>query len=69
MQSFGLCQQDSLGLERTEKKLKAKDVLPNMSRMQATERAKKCHLLSLVTLTFDLDFQTHPSEGPNTSSV
>jgi len=26
-------------------------------------------VLSLVTLTFDLDLQTHPSEGPNTSSL
>jgi len=25
--------------------------------------------LSLVTLTFDLDIQTRPSEGPNTSSL
>jgi len=27
----------------TSKKLEAKDVLPNISRMQATERAEKCH--------------------------
>jgi len=25
--------------------------------------------LSLVTLTFDLDIQTHQNEGPNTSST
>jgi len=25
--------------------------------------------LSLVTLTFDLNIQTRPSEGPNTSSL
>jgi len=52
-------------------KLEPKDILPNINRTQATERAKKCRLLSLVTLTFDLDldFQTRPSEGPNTSSV
>ena len=37
--------------------------------MQASERAKKMLFLSLVTLTFDLDLQTCPSEGPNTSSV
>jgi len=35
---------------------------------QAAERAKKNVIfLSLMTLTFDL--QTHPSKGPNTSSV
>ena len=27
------------------------------------------HVLSLVTLTFNLDIQTRPSKGPNTSSV
>jgi len=37
--------------------------------MQASERAKKMLFLSLVTLTFDLDLQTCPSEGPNTSSM
>ena len=26
-------------------------------------------VLSVVTLTFDLDIQTHLSEGPNTSSL
>jgi len=34
------------------------------TRTQAAERAEKCHFLSLVTLTFDLDIQTRPSEGP-----
>jgi len=46
-----------------------RDVLPNINRMQATERAGKCRFWSLVTLTFDLDIQTRPIEGSNTSSV
>ena len=29
----------------------------------------KPRFLSMVTLTFDLDIQTHPSEGPNTPSL
>jgi len=49
--------------------LEAKDVLPSINHMQAAKRAEKCHFLSLMTLTFDLDLQTHPSEGPNASSV
>jgi len=36
-------------------KLEAKDVLPNITRTQAAET--------------DVDLQTCPSEGPNTSSV
>jgi len=32
-------------------KLEAKDVLPNINRMQAAERAEKCFFLSLMTLT------------------
>jgi len=39
------------------------------NRMQAAERAEICCFLSMVTLTFDLDIQTRPSEGPNMSSV
>ena len=50
-------------------KLEAKDVLPNVNRTQAAERAKKCRFLSLVTLTFDLDPQSRLSEGPNMFSV
>jgi len=49
--------------------LEAKDVLININRTQAAERGRKMPFLSLVTLTFDLDLQTRPSEGPNTSSV
>jgi len=45
------------------------DVLPNINRMQAAERAEKCRFMSLVTLTFDPDLQTCPGKGPNTSSV
>jgi len=41
----------------------------NINRTQAAERAEKCRCLSLVTLTFDRDLQTRPSEGSNTSSV
>jgi len=37
--------------------------------MQATEMAEICHFLSLVTLTFDLAFQTRQSKGPSMSSV
>jgi len=33
-------------------------------RTQAAEMTGKCRFLSLVTLTFDLDIQTRPSEGP-----
>jgi len=36
--------------------------------MLAAVRAEKMPFLSLVTLTFDLDLQTRPSEGPNTFS-
>ena len=39
------------------------------NRTQATERAEKCRILSLMTLTFDLDLQTRPSERPNMSSM
>jgi len=49
--------------------LKDKDVLPNINRTQAAERDKECRFLSLATLTFDLDLQTRPSDGPNTSSM
>jgi len=31
-------------------------------------KGRKMPFLSLVTLTFDLDIQTRPSEGPNTNS-
>jgi len=44
----------STNARQTEEKLEAKDVLPNMNRTQAAERAEKCRFLSLVTLTFDL---------------
>jgi len=54
---------------KRNKRLEAKDVLPNINRTQAAERAEKCRFLSLVTLTFDLNLQTRPREGPNTSSV
>jgi len=33
------------------------------------QKGQKCRFLSLVTLTFDLDLQTRPGEGPNMSSV
>jgi len=49
-------------------KLEAKDVLPNINHMQAAEGPKNA-ILSLVTLTFDLNLQSCPSKGPNTSSV
>jgi len=41
-------------------------VLPNMNHTQTAEKAKNA-VLSLVTLTFDLDLQTRPSEGPSMS--
>ena len=47
-------------------KLEAKDVLPNINRMQGQ---KMLFFVSLLTLTFELDLQTHLSEEPNTSSV
>jgi len=40
-----------------------------ISRTQAAETAEKGRFMSLVTLTFDLDLQTRPSERPNTSSA
>ena len=39
-----------------------------MNRAQAVERAEKCRILFLVTVTFDLDLQICPSEGQNTYS-
>jgi len=36
--------------------------------MQAAGRVKNA-VFVLVTLIFDLDIQTHPSEGQNTSSL
>ena len=36
---------------------------------QAAERVEKCCFLSLVALNFDLDLQTCPNEGPNSSSI
>jgi len=44
--------------------LEAKDVLPNINRTQAAKRGEKFLFLSMVTLTFDLDIETPPSEGP-----
>jgi len=51
--------------------LHPKDVLPNINLRQAAKRAKMRFLLVILTfeLTFDLDVQTCPSEGPNTSCV
>jgi len=40
-------------ITKKRKKLEAKDVLPNINRTQATERAKMS-FLSLVTLTINL---------------
>jgi len=45
-------------------KLQAKDVFPNINHMQATKRAKNAFFVP-----GDLDLQTCPSEGHNTSSV
>jgi len=44
-------------------------VLPNINRTHAAEKGPKIlyHFLSVVTLTFDPDLQTHASEGRNTS--
>ena len=64
-----LARYSSLALYKSNSKLEAKDVLPNINCTQAAKRDKKCHFLSLVTLAFDLDLQTQPSEGPNTSSM
>jgi len=44
--------------------LEAKYVLANINRTQAVKGAEKFRFLSLVTLTFDLDTQTCPNEGP-----
>ena len=55
--------------EKTQKLQEAKDVVPSINRTQAAERAENV-VLSLVTLTFDLDIQTLPSEGTiNTPSM
>jgi len=55
---------------RCEKK-QPKDVLPNVNRTQAAERAEKCRFCPWWPwpLTVHIDLQTHPSEGPNTSSM
>jgi len=62
----------------------SRDVLPNINCMLAaallllldvicserfTTHFQQGANLSLVTLTFDLDIQTRPSEGPNMSSL
>ena len=60
---------DFQATRKLDAKLEAKDVLPHINRTRAVEMAEKYRLLSLVTLAFDLDLQTFPSEGPNTSSV
>jgi len=39
------------------------------NRTQAALKGRKIPFLSLVTLTFDLDIQSRPSDGPSTSSV
>jgi len=56
---------------RFKKILQAKDILPNINRTQAAERAEKYRFSPWWPwlLTFDLDLQTRPSEGTNTSSV
>jgi len=47
------------------KKVEAKDLLPNINCTQAGRRnGQKCRFVP-----GDFDLQTHPSEGPNTSSV
>jgi len=43
-------------------------VFHQTNRTQTAERAEKIRVLSLVTLTIDLDLQTRPNEGSNTSS-
>jgi len=53
--------------QKTEKELQAKLVLPNINCAQATERAENAGFF--VPGDLDLDFQTHPSEGPNTCSI
>jgi len=50
-------------------KLEAKDVLPNKPHPGRRQGRKSPLFLSLVTLAFNLDLQTRPSEGANTSSV
>ena len=56
---------------KIKEKLEVRDVLPNINRTQASERAEKCCSLPWWpwSLTSDLAFQTPPSEGPNMSSV
>jgi len=54
--------------QKIMKELEAKDVLPNINRTQAVKRANYAIFVSVRwPLTFDLDLQTRPSEGPNTS--
>ena len=50
---FRLLQHVELAYVKQIIQLEAKDVLPNINRTQATERAAKCRFC-LVTLTFDL---------------
>jgi len=51
-----------------KQKLEAKDVLFYINRTQATERAENVIFVP-VTLTYDLERQTHPSKRSNMSSV
>jgi len=53
-------------------KLEAEDVLPNINHTQAGKGGEKFRFFvrgDLDLLTFDLDIQTHPSEGPDMSSL
>jgi len=49
-------------LHRSITELEAEDVLPNKLHT-GHQRAEKCCFLSLLTLTFDLDIQTHHNKS------
>jgi len=54
--------------EKNEIQLEAKDVLPNKT-ARTQPKGPKNAVLSLVTLTFDLEIHIPPSEGPNAPSL
>jgi len=55
-----------MDITKLDVELEAKDVLPNKPHA-GLQNGRKMPFLSLETLTFDLDIQTRPSEGPDTS--
>jgi len=62
------CWKFCIAKRQTQKQLEAKDVLPNKT-ARTQPKGPKNAVLSLVTLTFDLEIHIPPSEGPNAPSL